>query len=105
MTPVEKEKKLFQKVQVVIHPSSRALKITVTMLIVFSIIALTALSWVKIRIQDRTEDMRAEAAALEEENAALTEKLEDPGALENIKELARELLGLIDPDTIVIDPN
>ena len=102
---MEKEKKLFRNIRVVFHPSSRALKITVIVLIVFSMIALTALSWVKTSIQARTEDMRSEAAALEEENAALGEKIENPGALENIRELARELLGLVDPDTIVIDPN
>ena len=105
MTAVKKEKKLFGKVRVVFHPSSRALKITIIVLIVFSIIAMTALSWVKISIQNRTEELRSEAAALEEENAALTEKIENPGALENILDLARELLGLVDPDTVIIDPN
>lgn len=102
---MEKEKKLFGNTKVVIHPSSRALKIAVIVLIVFSIIALTALSWVRSSIRARTEDMRSEAAALEEENADLKDKLENPGALENIQELAQELLGLVDPDTIIIDPN
>ena len=102
---MEKEKKLFRNIRVVFHPSSRALKITVIVLIVFSMIALTALAWVRTSIQERTEDMRSEAAALEEENAALEDKIENPGALESIKELARELLGLVDPDTIIIDPN
>lgn len=101
---MEKEKTLFRKLKVVIHPSSRALKIAVIVLIVFSMIALTALTWVRISIRARTEDMRSEAAALEEENAALEDKLENPGALDNIRELAQELLGLMDPDTIIIDP-
>jgi len=101
---VEKEKTLFRKLKVVIHPSSRALKIAVIVLIVFSMIALTALTWVRTSIRARTEDMRSEAAALEEENAALEDKLENPGALDNIRELAQELLGLMDPDTIIIDP-
>lgn len=102
---MEKEKNLFRNTKVVIHSGSRALKITVIVLIVFSMIALTALSWVRSSIRSRTEDMRSEAAILEEENAALEEKIENPGALESIKELAREFLGLVDPDTIVIDPN
>jgi cell division protein FtsB len=89
---------------VVIHPSSRSLKIAIIVLIVFSMIALTALSWVRTSIRNRTEDMRQEAAALEDENADLKERLENPDALENIMELARELLGLVDPDTILIDP-
>ncbi len=102
---MEKEKRLFRNTKVVIHPSSRALKIAVIVLIVFSMITLTALTWVRNSIRSRTEDMRQEAAALEDANAALEDKLENPGALENIMELAREFLGLEDPDTIIIDPS
>ena len=102
---VEKEKNLFHNPKVVIHPSSRALKIAVIVLIVFSMIALTALTWVRNSIRNRTEDMRQEAAALEEANAELQERIDNPGALENIMDLAREFLGLEDPDTIIIDPN
>lgn len=105
MTPVSKEKTVFRNVKLVFHPSSRALKIAVIALIVFSMVALISLTWVRTSIRNRTEDMRSEAAALEEENAALEEKIENQGALENIMEIARELLGLADPDTIIIDPN
>lgn len=102
---MNKEKTIFRNIKLVIHPSSRALKIAVIALIVFSMIALISLTWVRTSIRNRTEDMRHEAAVLEEENAALEEKIENQGALENILELARELLGLVDPDTIIIDPN
>lgn len=105
MTPVNKEKTVFRNVKLVLHPSSRALKIAVIALIVFSMVALISLTWVRTSIRNRTEDMRSEAAALEEENAALEEKIENQGALENIMEIARELLGLADPDTIIIDPS
>ena len=100
---MEKEKKLPGNIRVVFHPSSRALKIMVIVLIVFSMIALTALSWVKISIQNRTEELRGEAAALEEKNADLEQKIADPTALDSIREIAREFLGLVDPDTIIID--
>ena len=105
MTPVSKEKMVFRNVKLVLHPSSRALKIAVIALIVFSMVALISLTWVRTSIRNRTEDMRSEAAVLEEENAALEEKIENQGALENIMEIARELLGLADPDTIIIDPS
>lgn len=100
---MEKEKTLFHNTKLVIHSSSRALKIAVIALIVFSMIALVALSWVRSSIRSRSEDMRSEAAALEEENAALEEKIADLGSLESIKEIAREILGLVDPDTIIIE--
>ena len=100
---MEKEKTLFRNTKVVIHPSSRALKIAVIALIVFSMIALGALAWVRTSILSRAEDMRAEAAALEDENAALEDKIENIDSLDTIKEIAREILGLVDPDTIIIE--
>ena len=102
---MEKEKKIFRNTKVVFHPSSRALKSAVIVLIVFSMIALTALTWVRNSIRSRTEDMRQEAAALEDANAVLEDKLENPDSMENILDLAWEWLGLADPDTIIIDPN
>lgn len=98
-----KERKLFQNAKVVLSPSSRTLKIAVILLIVFSMIALGAMAWVRTSIQARTEDMRSEAAALEDENAAIEEKIDRLGTLESIKEIAREILGLVDPDTIIIE--
>jgi cell division protein FtsB len=98
-----KERKLFQNAKVVLSPSSRTLKIAVILLIVFSMIALGAMAWVRTSIRARTEDMRSEAAALEDENAAIEEKIDRLGTLESIKEIAREILGLVDPDTIIIE--
>ena len=98
-----KERKLFQNAKVVLSPSSRTLKIAVILLIVFSMIALGAMAWVRTSIRARTEEMRSEAAALEDENAAIEEKIDRLGTLESIKEIAREILGLVDPDTIIIE--
>ena len=98
-----KERKLFQNAKVVLSPSSRPLKIAVILLIVFSMIALGAMAWVRTSIRARTEEMRSEAAALEDENAAIEEKIDRLGTLESIKEIAREILGLVDPDTIIIE--
>ena len=98
-----KERKLFQNAKVVLSPSSRTQKIAVILLIVFSMIALGAMAWVRTSIRARTEEMRSEAAALEDENAAIEEKIDRLGTLESIKEIAREILGLVDPDTIIIE--
>ena len=76
-----KERKLFQNAKVVLSPSSRTLKIAVILLIVFSMIALGAMAWVRTSIRARTEDMRSEAAALEDENAAIEEKIDRLGTL------------------------
>ena len=41
----------------------------------------------------------------EQENAKLKEKTEAAGTLEGIKDIAREELGMVDPGTVIIDPN
>ena len=42
---------------------------------------------------------------MEQENDDLQEKTDQLGTSSSIKEIAREELGLVDPDTILIEPN
>lgn len=100
---MDKERTPFRNTKLVLYPSSRTLKVAVIVLILFSMIALGAIAWVRTSILSRTEDMRSEAAALEDENAALEEKIGNLGTLESIRDIAREILGLVDPDTIIIE--
>lgn len=92
-------------IQLEIRPSSPILKVVVIVLIVFSMAALLSLTWVRGSIQSRTDEMRAEAAALEHENAVLNEKISRLDSVESVREIAREELGLVDPNTMVLDPN
>ena len=45
------------------------------------------------------------AAALEQENADLQEDIEALGSAQSVQEIAKESLGLVDPDTVIIKPN
>ena len=45
-----------------------------------------------------------QAIALEQENEKLTRRNAMLGSVESVKELATELLGLVDPDTVIFDP-
>ena len=51
-------------VRVVFSPSSPLLKILVVVLLTFSMVALAALTWVKLTVQSQTEAIAAEAAAV-----------------------------------------
>ena len=97
--------KNLRNVQFVIRPSSALLKIVVIVLIVFSTAALIALSWVRQSILVRTEDMRQEAVALEQENEDLEKKIGHLGTVLSVQQIAQEELGLVDPNTIMITPN
>ena len=92
------------KHRLVVRSSSPALKIVVTVLIVFSMAALTALAWVRGSIRSQVEDLRREAAALEHENQELQKKIDNLGSVQSVQDIAREELGLVDPNTVVIQP-
>ncbi|MGN1016518.1 MAG: septum formation initiator family protein [Faecousia sp.] len=90
--------------QVVVRSSSPALKIAVTVLIVFSMAALAALAWVRGSIRGQVESLRQEAAAIEQENRELQEKIDNLGSVQSVQDIAREELGLVDPNTVMIQP-
>ena len=75
------------------------------MVILFSIAALVALRWVHNGINSEIQKMKDEAAAVEFANQQLTEKKEAVDSVQGIQEIAREELGLVDPDTVLIDPH
>ena len=92
------------KRKVIFRSGSVALKIVVMVLIVFSMAALTALAWVRGSIRSQVEHLRREAAALEQENRELQEKIDGLGSVQSVQDIAREELGLVNPNTIVIQP-
>lgn len=91
-------------VKIVVRPSTPLLKIIIIVFILFAMAALMALSWVRSSIQSRTEDLRAEAAGLVQENQALTEKVNDLGSVDSVQDIAEGELGYINPDTVLITP-
>lgn len=100
---MEKQAEQSRKVKVVVRRSPPLLKIVLILLIVFSMAALIALGWVRGSIQAQTDALRDEAAALEQEKSDLNEKIGDLGSVQSVKDIAEEELGLVDPNTVIID--
>ena len=95
----------FRNIRFIVRPSPRKLKIIFVALILACAVALTALGIVRSHIRQKTQDVLDQAAVLEQENAELTEKKENLGSSSSIRDIAREELDLVDPDTIIIEPN
>ena len=95
----------FRNIRFIVRPGPRKLKIILAALILACAAALVALGMVQNRIHQQTQAVLDQAAALEQENTELTEKKENLGSSSSIKEIAKEELGLVDPDTIIFDPN
>ena len=71
--------------------------------IALSMVALLTLSWAKYDVQKQTQEMMGEAARLEQENAQLGQKIDALGSVQSAEQIAQEELGLVSPDTVLID--
>ena len=94
----------FAGIRVVYRRSNPLTKVVVCAAIVLSMAALIALGWTQSGLQQELRDMRAEAARLEAENAELEEKIDGLGSVQSVMEIAEEELGLVAPDTVMIQP-
>lgn len=84
------------------HPLT---KVVVIGLILVCTAALITLGWSGHRMKREIAQLREEAAELAAENAELREKIDVLDSVEGVENIAQEELEMVDPDTIVIDPN
>ena len=89
--------------QLQFRKSSPATKIVASVAIVLSILALIALGLARDEITAQVHAMRSEAAQLEAENQRLTERLNAQDSIISVQQIAQEELGLVDPDTVIIE--
>ena len=101
---MKKRKNPLKNVQVVVRSSPKVLKVVLILVIVLSIAALGTLRLVHIGIQNEIQDLKEEAADFEHANSELDQKIQDPDSVQSVKDIAKEELGLVEPDTILIDP-
>ena len=101
---MKKGKNPFSDVEVVFRRSKPLTKVVVIAAIVLSIAALVTLRWTQNGILGEIRDMRQEAAQLEQENAALEEKIDNLGNVQGVMDVAQEELGLVDPSSVIIEP-
>lgn len=97
-------KSIFQRIRLVYRRSSTALKLLVLSMVVFCTVALIVLGVGIHHTKTQTEQMRQQAAQLEQENSDLEERISELGSVQSVIRIAREMLGLEDPDTVIIDP-
>ena len=95
----------FRGVQIVVRKGKLLTKVVVMVTILLSIAALVTLRLSQNQVLEQTEEMRQEAAALEFENAQLTEKTENVSTVQGVEQIAQEDLEMVSPDTILIDPD
>ena len=93
-----------KRIRLVYRRSSPLLKCVVLAAILLCTTALLILGGAIRQTRLETEQKRAEAAILEQENKKLAKYIAELGTIQSITRLAGEELGLVDPDTIFIEP-
>ena len=79
-------------------------KIVVSVAVVLSMVALLVLHGAINATRAETEELRQQAIALEQEQALLDQYKQEKGTIREVIRIAMERLGLIEPDSIVIQP-
>ena len=87
-----------------LRPSPRSTKIMLIVAILFAMTALIALRMAITDLNNREEDLRQKAAVLEQDNKDLQENIGILGSVQSIIQIARDELGLVDPNTVILEP-
>ena len=97
-------KKFLSRIRLVYRRSSPLLKCVVVATLVLATVALLVIRSAIVQYQDRTEQLRKEAAALEAQNQQLQEDMGQQNTVAGILKIAKEKLGLVDPNAVIFDP-
>ncbi len=93
-----------RRIRLVYRRSSTLLKCALLGMLLVCTLALTVLRISLLEAKEKTEDLRDQAAVLELENRELERSISQLGTVQSVTELAGKLLGLVDPDTVIFQP-
>ena len=93
-----------ENVRFVRRRSSALTKAALLLAIAFSAVALLVLHAMTLNLQERAEAAKNQAQQLEQEKDELENKIDNLGSLEGVQDIAKDELGLVDPDTVIIEP-
>ena len=93
-----------RRTRLVFVRSSRLTKILILSAMVFSLVALAILRPAIGMGSNHLDSLRHQAAQLEQENSQLEQDIDSLGSLDSLQQIAKDELGLVDPDTVVLQP-
>ena len=95
---------LTSRIRLVYKRSSKATKVAVCVAVVLSTVTLLVLRSATLNAQAQAEALRDQAQKLEQENSRLETQIEGLGTAESVEQIAQDELGLVDKDTVIIEP-
>ena len=94
----------FSRIKLVYKRGNTAMKIVLLCTIVLSTVTIVALSLALQDAKVQANNLKEQAAQLEQENQRLEEKIDDLGSVGSVEDIAKDELGLVNPDTVIIQP-
>ena len=95
---------IFSRIQLVYRRSQTATKIIVILAIVLSIGALITLRLTTNDLQARNKALQSQAADLTAANEELEKDIGNLGSVQSVIDIAEDELGLVQPGTVVFQP-
>lgn len=87
-----------------IRRPNKVLVAVVGVALVLCIVAMAAVCGSLADQQQRLQGLKEQALRLEQENAELEDKIDSVGSVNSVEQIAGEELGLVDPDSVIIQP-
>ena len=91
------------KVQIIFFKSSRRILIPLAAVLLLTAAALGTLRLVESQMSRQTEDMQSQVAQITYENELLERYAKELGSVKSIERIAQEELGMVYPDTVLIE--
>lgn len=100
---MKKLRNLLSRIRLVRRRSSTPVKCAVIAALACSTAAVIALSIARANAEKREKEAQKQYNAFYQENHEIRDKISDLGTVDSIKDIAENVLGLVDPDTIVYE--
>ena len=94
----------FKRIRLVYQRSSLLTKCVVLAAVVVCTVALLSLRIALDHTRAREEELRKQAAALEQANKDLQNDIDKVDTIDGMKDVAQNELGLVDPNTVIFIP-
>ena len=98
------QNKKYSSIRLVYKRSSTLTKVLVLSAVLLSTVTLLSLRSLILETEAQNAAILSQAAQMEEENAKLEQNINSLGTLEGVIQIAKDILGLEDPDTVVLVP-
>ncbi len=92
-------------IRLVYRRTPMIIKVVVLSAIVLSTATLLTLRGGLLNAQAQTDALRNQAQQLEQEKEKLEEYINELGSVDSVDRIAEEELGLVDPDSVIFQPN